>query len=890
MAETNQTPAERPIDFKNQGEQIGVGLTEPVVMSRLGKAALAASQEGLAWVFEFLLKNAGRVAVFLAKSIARGEDRADPVFRELTDAAVRDLVGAGSSTDPGSVGKQILNAMTGGAGAQGGGGLQPSSAGAEAFMETVMKLALEGYLEGSLFHALSLGYLEKFGELDDILANVLGIGRMSRAVMRPLLGARVVTPMQWQVNKTYRPELLSSGQVATQVARGRWSKERGIEELARQGWSNERIEALFNASAKFHSVADVDLLQRAGQWSLADGVAHLRNQGYDEGTADRELMIERLKRIAAFERDMAAAAVRAFVNRHITEGELRSAAQGVTLRGQELAQLVERAITEREFNIRRLSLGQAEAMVKSGVLNVTDYRRVAERDGYPSDDVIALELQLRYELDREKAIADHRAELEAQRTDERRVRDEERAKRRAEVEADRARARRGPLSTIERAVIRGKVPMSRLEEILVPLYDADTVSIIVSLVEDERLAYAEQQKRRDEAEQRGAARGVSVADMEAAVLEGVLTTEEYRAFLDREGFPAGDAGVLVATLAARIADRDEAKRQRDDAAARSKARQIDLGRFEQLVRRGLRSREQYAGLLADLGFDAGAVAAMVELFDAQLADDARARAEREAAEARLKVKGVSLNLLRRGVLLGVKTLDDMNRFLVEQGFTADAQMILMADLRADLADAEAARQRRTAAGRGVEPATLSLAETARAARLGVISPATYQLRLAAAAFTETEAAAEMELLLLEIAQTQEARAKRDTIEAEAAARGLSLAQVERAVKLGVESSEAYRAKLVELGYGPDDVDTLMAVLFEELAMLKDAERRRSTVAGELKARNLSLAQLEEAVTAELLSIEHFQERLRALGYGADDAELLTALLVRELEAKAAKGP
>jgi hypothetical protein len=66
------------------------------------------------------------------------------------------------------------------------------------------------------------------------------------------------------MNKLHRPTLLGAGTLAKQIARHPEKKEQWIEDLRREGYSEDRIEALLNEQAKFHSVSDVYRLTRAG--------------------------------------------------------------------------------------------------------------------------------------------------------------------------------------------------------------------------------------------------------------------------------------------------------------------------------------------------------------------------------------------------------------------------------------------------------------------------------------------------------------------------------------------------------------------------------------------------------------------------------------------------
>lgn len=859
-------------------------MTEPTPLSRVGLMLAGVLQEGLKRVIEGVLKGAGALVVFLARSIMKGEDAADPVFRDLTNAAVKDLTGADVSAGHGAVGQAVLHSITGGAGAPADGQIQPSTSGAEAYLEAVMKLALEGYLEGSIVSALSLNYLEKFGELDDILAQVLGLGRMSRRVIGPLLNARVITPFQWHVDKTYRPTLLGAGEVSRQVARGRMSREQATEELARQGYSDGRIEALLNAAAKFHSIADLDLLVRADEYTRGQAVQHLRDAGYDEPIADTELKLEQLKRIASFERTMAGGAIDAFARGSLDRATLDEFTQGVTIDDQERAQLRELADARRIFRRHPLSPAEAKACVRAGILAVIDYREALRNDGYDEESVLALELLLRHELDEQKSIAQHRAELETQRAIDQAAKDAAAAARKAQIEADRALARRGDESDLERAAIRGLVSFARVEELYRARYDADTVDVLVDLLEQARADYLDQVQAAADAKLRAGRRNLDVGTLERAYLDGVLTVDRLQSHPTFQQFSASDQAILLADFARRKAEQDAAAKTKADAKAAAERKGIDLGRFERLVRLGARTLAQYETTLAGLGFTAGAITDMRELLGREIQADEQARSIRADREAALRVKGLSLEQFRRAVVLGTKTDQEFHAFLEAQGFTEDARAVLLADVRATVADAESARQRRDQPSSGSAGPRLSLDRGRQAARLGLITPATYADRLRRDGFSDDDIAIEMELFLLEVGAVQTDRARRDVIERELVAKGLSLEQLARAVRVGLQPLEAYQASAIELGYEQADVAILVRVLGDELRATQAAKARRDELAGELTARSFSLAELEAGALAGTLTVAQFIAELTTAGLAPDDAELLGALLVTQLEA------
>jgi hypothetical protein len=643
-------------------------LLEPAIASKIGKIVQQVLIDLFKQIAGLALYSFGEAGALVANGIAAAEDEAGPAFTKLAGAAVQDLFGvapnvpvgrgaggrAGRTAIANEVGDMLFKAFSGGAAAPGGGPIEPTDAPAKAFLSTMTQLCLEGWLEGWVVEALSFGQMEQFGELDDIVSHVLGLGRASAAVHGPLVRHMIVTPLDWKLQKEHRPTLLGASACARQVVRHPEQREVWLEDLRRQGYSETRIDALLNEQAKFHSVSDVFRLQRAGTWTESDAVKHLADQGYAADVAGTELQLEKLRGIESFERSMATTAVDAFADGRIDETTLAGFCTGVTISDQEKAQYLELAHARRICGTRPLSPSEAAAAVRAGVLSFIDYRRALERDGRDDEAITVLELMLRAELDAKKDVEEHRRELEAQRAAEKAARERAALDRKAAADARLALDRRGRIGDLEQAYVRGLIPLDRVRELYAATYDGDTVAVLDELLQSRRVEYVARQEAAEKAKTRGSARGVNVGELETAVVNGVLTLDQFRQRLDDLHFERDDADLLTATLRARLAARDDAERKRDAAAAAAKIRHVDLATFELLVRRGHRSLADYAALLRSLNFDDGAVAALVERLQILIDDDAATAAKRQAAEAKLQTRGLSLEQFRRAVLLGAE--------------------------------------------------------------------------------------------------------------------------------------------------------------------------------------------------------------------------------------------
>lgn len=893
------TIAEKTEQYREIGKELYGGLLEGVITS--DSAAFVSGV--LADVISIILKTGftalAPIGAGLANGIAESEDALAPVLAKYATAAVNDIFGTSVSEAEFSklrggsartvagpqLGAAIMQHMSGTEGA-----LVPGDAAASKYVGAFAGAAIEDWFKGWFFEVISslvpwldVGKIEAYGGLGDKVSNVLGIPGVSRRVLRPLVDTTIVAPLTWHVNKTYRPKLLSAAEAVRQFTRKRWTREQLLEELGRQGYSDDRIEALIASSAAHVSAADIVKGYGFNLFDLDEAVQRLGALGYEEQSARLLISVSRLDDTAAVDRRLRSAAVAAYVDRRITRSDLAGFFSDVLLNRAEVQHELAAADGLQALNVRRLSPAEARAAVKAGILHVRDYRIALEREGYPPEDTLVLELLLRHELDVKASAEEHRRQALEERAREKATREAARLARARELEAERAADRRTPVAALEQAAIRGLVPIEAVAAAYAFDYDAEAVAVLVSLLEEKRAAYLDTERRRAEAEQRAARRGLSIADVRAGVLAGYLSLDDFRARLEALDLAPADVDVLTGTLAARLAARDAAIAQRKRAEAEAKRRSIDLGRFERLVRRGLRSVAEYAALLRTLGFDDGSIAGMAELLEVQIVDDTAARLAREAADLLTGPGTLTVSQFARGVVLGVKTEAEYERFLMDRHFNADALIVLLAEVRDDLAAAEAARAKRATPPPAESPRESSIATVRRAAQLGLISPDAYAARMQRAGYVAEDIALELELLLLEIADVQQRRAERDAAAAGAEPRELSLSQIERAVKAGAQTIEDYRAAAAAAGYAPAAAATLVDLLEREVVSLEDARRRHEEISAQLAARRLSLAQLEESVTKGFKSLDDFYAELLGLGYGTDDAELLASLLAVDLD-------
>jgi hypothetical protein len=338
------------VDWSDIGYQMAHGATKRISESDVQKHVVSALTEKAGAVQAVVMDVIVDIALRLGHGLHALEAPFLPVVAAFTAPIVQGLFGAEVSEDMfarrivqgggAAAGQSIVRGLFSAISGEGGGPLVPGVEGAQRIAGAAVAASLESTFNAMVPELLSdifpeFGHFEAFTELPENIIRTLGVSRLVRRAIGPLVSATCTTPLQWHVNKTYRPELLSPSLLAGQVARGTYTREEAIDELALQGYAPRRIDALLSQGLKLHSASDLDLLVRAGHMPAEAALDHLRAGGWLEPQAREELLLEKLRRIASFERAMAGAAVDAFVAGRIGEGELGGFIQGTTIDAQE---------------------------------------------------------------------------------------------------------------------------------------------------------------------------------------------------------------------------------------------------------------------------------------------------------------------------------------------------------------------------------------------------------------------------------------------------------------------------------------------------------------------------------------------------------------------------
>lgn len=313
MADDAGTDDTQPPDFRVLAEanakvyqdSFGVGGTVNWVINTLTKWVMVS--------IATVMKNASRMAtgvLEVMKGVVEGADGVSGALAAFSlsfmfggdlaatfDAASKTYSGTGEVSP--AVGAAVLTAVFGPLQLDGGAELKPGVERAEGYLGAIASMLMRGFLLDIAEETLSLGQIQIIKNLEEELISGLGLGRIARRVLQPIVTTLVSEPALWAVNLAYRPKLMAEGTAIRQYMRGRLTDAELDDQLGRQGYGAEHIEALKNINAKFLSAGDLFTLVSHGVFSESDAIDVLKADGYEEDTAKSLFALESFRQLDA---------------------------------------------------------------------------------------------------------------------------------------------------------------------------------------------------------------------------------------------------------------------------------------------------------------------------------------------------------------------------------------------------------------------------------------------------------------------------------------------------------------------------------------------------------------------------------------------------------------
>lgn len=383
----------------------------------LSKAIEDGVTAGAGKIFELILKGTARAGAFLGDQVDNVEKVAGPELLKAAAAGLSDYFGVDITAEElgirggtdqrraasEKIGKFVLARMFGELGEAGPITPEKGSENAGRMLGFNLSTALEGWLTGILGSSILSSLIPNWADLDEIVASNLGLGRINRRIVAPILNLTVVEPFNWDLNKRFRQRIFSDTQAVRALYRGEMTDDEYFETMGRLGWSRERAATLKVVNGRLPEKEDFARMLESKLITEDELPGLFGTLGFEPGLAGVMSAIVRDDRVRTLNNALESLARDMFRDREIDEQEFRRLIKVAQRSEVEEAILVGIAFIERS-RPKRLTRAQMERAFNEGLIDLGRLRDFYLEEGFTITDALILEqLVVKKKLEREEA-------------------------------------------------------------------------------------------------------------------------------------------------------------------------------------------------------------------------------------------------------------------------------------------------------------------------------------------------------------------------------------------------------------------------------------------------------------------------------------------------------
>jgi hypothetical protein len=248
-------------------------------------------------------------------------------------------------------------------------------------------------------------HLDELREIGEQVAKNLGLGRLQRLALAPIVQILLAEPYRWFINELARPTQFGLGEVVNPYTGAVMPASLIWRSLARAGYSDDKIAALLELHRKKLTEADLLTLLEGGHYDQPTVTAQLKRLGYDDTEAEAKTEADHLRAQRPFQDELRSAVTTAYADGHILQGEMESLIDSMPLSDDEkaLAKLV--AQYKKKVPSKHLTLAELQTAFEKGIIDLAEFTDHLTNYGYSDDDQSILLLLTLDKLDAQKQKA-----------------------------------------------------------------------------------------------------------------------------------------------------------------------------------------------------------------------------------------------------------------------------------------------------------------------------------------------------------------------------------------------------------------------------------------------------------------------------------------------------
>ena len=275
------------------------------------------------------------------------------------------------------------------------GGLRPvnpsdGANNAKAFSGFAINFATASAFIAILTECESFGFLKEFRELGVETAEALGLGRLQRLAMQPLIQNLIQKPYNYYLQAQTRPTRLAESQLIKAYRHGDIQLDDLNTRLAELGYRDEDIPLLIADLTSHVAATELETLIRYNIIKRDEAIARLTASGLDATSADYALQAVENQRadsqVSALLTDLASAYTDGFVD----EATYNNVLQGLPLTDEEETLFRTRVGFKQDRARKTVTLAQLQTAIVDGIADFTYMDTWMQRQGYNDEDQLIL--------------------------------------------------------------------------------------------------------------------------------------------------------------------------------------------------------------------------------------------------------------------------------------------------------------------------------------------------------------------------------------------------------------------------------------------------------------------------------------------------------------------
>lgn len=176
-----------------------------------------------------------------------------------------------------------------------GGQVVPTVAPAQTFSGIAMNFGLASGIMGLIGGLVPGGFhIDELRELGEEVARNIGLGRLVRRALTPLIDTLVSKPAQWAINAKYTPAQFSEPMLVNPYLANSLPHDQLYNAMHLLGYSDDKIAAFITLHQKRLPPSQIKLLLDHGQWSENQAEDYLKTLGWPSELQPTVLLIEEL--------------------------------------------------------------------------------------------------------------------------------------------------------------------------------------------------------------------------------------------------------------------------------------------------------------------------------------------------------------------------------------------------------------------------------------------------------------------------------------------------------------------------------------------------------------------------------------------------------------------